>query len=144
MSTFMAKKEEVKRDWYVIDAAGKPLGRIAAQVATILRGKHKPIYTPHVDTGDYVVIVNADKVILTGKKMENKVYYHHTNYPGGIKSESFESLINRAPEQVLYKAVWGMLPHNTLGRKMIKKLKIYSGDKHPHEAQQPKALNIEI
>jgi len=140
----MAKKEEVKRDWYVIDAAGKPLGRIAAQVATILRGKHKPIYTPHVDTGDYVVIVNADKVILTGKKMENKVYYHHTNYPGGIKSESFESLINRAPEQVLYKAVWGMLPHNTLGRKMIKKLKIYSGDKHPHEAQQPKALNIEI
>ncbi|HHV83425.1 MAG TPA: 50S ribosomal protein L13 [Tepidanaerobacter syntrophicus] len=144
MSTFMAKKEEVKRDWYVIDAAGKPLGRIAAQVVTILRGKHKPIYTPHVDTGDYVVIVNADKVILTGKKMENKVYYHHTNYPGGIKSESFESLINRAPEQVLYKAVWGMLPHNTLGRKMIKKLKIYSGDKHPHEAQQPKALNIEI
>lgn len=144
MSTFMAKKEEVKRDWYVIDAAGKPLGRVAAQVATILRGKHKPIYTPHVDTGDYVVIVNADKVILTGKKMENKVYYHHTNYPGGIKSESFESLINRAPEQVFYKAVWGMLPHNTLGRKMIKKLKIYSGDKHPHEAQQPKALNIEI
>ena len=106
MSSFMAKKEEVKRDWYVIDAAGKPLGRLASRVAMILRGKHKPIYTPHVDTGDYVIIVNADKVILTGKKMDNKVYYHHTGYPGGIKAQSFKSLMEKSPEKVVYKAVW--------------------------------------
>ena len=143
MKTFMAKKEEVKRDWYVIDATGKPLGRLASKVAMILKGKHKPTYTPHVDTGDYVIIVNADKVILTGKKMDNKVYYHHSGYPGGIKAESFKSLMSRSPEKVVYKAVWGMLPHNALGRRMIKKLKIYKGSEHPHEAQKPQVLSLD-
>ena len=143
MKTFMAKKEEVKRDWYVTDATGKPLGRLASKVAMILKGKHKPTYTPHVDTGDYVIIVNADKVILTGKKMDNKVYYHHSGYPGGIKAESFKSLMSRSPEKVVYKAVWGMLPHNALGRRMIKKLKIYKGSEHPHEAQKPQVLSLD-
>ena len=132
MSTFMAKKEEVKRDWYVIDATDKPLGRLASRVAMILRGKHKPIYTPHVDTGDHVIIVNADKVILTGKKMDDKMYYSHSGYPGGIKAQNFKSLMQKSPEKVVYKAVWGMIPHNALGRKVIKKLKIYSGPQHPH------------
>jgi large subunit ribosomal protein L13 len=144
MSTFMAKKEEVKRDWYVIDATGKPLGRIASKVAMILKGKHKPTYTPHVDTGDHVIIVNADKVILTGKKMDNKMYYRHTGYPGGIKAQNFRSLMNKSPEKVMYKAVWGMLPHNVLGRKMIKKLKIYTGSEHPHEAQKPQPLTFDM
>ena len=144
MSTFMAKKEEVQRDWYVIDASGKPLGRLATKIAMILRGKHKPIYTPHVDTGDYVIVVNADKVILTGKKMDDKMYYHHTGYPGGIKTQNFRTLINKNPEKVVYKAVWGMLPHNALGRKMIKKLKIYAGEKHPHEAQKPQSLTFDM
>ena len=130
----MAKKEEVKRDWYVIDASNKPLGRLASKVAIILRGKHKPIYTPHVDTGDYVVIVNADKAILTGNKMDKKMYYKHTGYPGGIKAQNFRSFMEKSPEKVVYKAIWGMLPHNALGRKMIKKLKIYKGESHPHEA----------
>lgn len=143
MSTFMAKKEEVKRDWYVIDATGKPLGRLATKVAMILKGKHKPIYTPHVDTGDYVIIVNADKVILTGKKMDDKIYYSHTGYPGGIKAQNFRSLMSKSPEKVVYKAVWGMLPHNVLGRKMIKKLKIYKGTEHPHEAQKPQPLTFD-
>ncbi|MDD4568748.1 MAG: 50S ribosomal protein L13 [Tepidanaerobacteraceae bacterium] len=144
MSTFMAKKEEVKRDWYVIDASGKPLGRLATKVAMILRGKHKPTYTPHVDTGDYVVIVNADKAILTGKKMDNKMYYNHTGYPGGIKAQNFRSFMSKSPEKVVYKAIWGMLPHNVLGRQMIKKLKIYKGEQHPHEAQQPQPLTFDI
>ena len=143
MSTFMAKNEEVKRDWYVIDATGKPLGRLATKVAMILKGKHKPIYTPHVDTGDYVIIVNADKVILTGKKMDDKIYYSHTGYPGGIKAQNFRSLMSKSPEKVVYKAVWGMLPHNVLGRKMIKKLKIYKGTEHPHEAQKPQPLTFD-
>lgn len=144
MSTFMAKKEEVKRDWYVIDAANKPLGRVASKVAMILRGKHKPIYTPHVDTGDFVIVINADKVALTGKKLDNKMYYHHTGYPGGIKETNARTLMKKSPEKVVYKAVWGMLPHNVLGRKMIKKLKIYSGPQHPHEAQQPQQLTFDI
>ncbi|HHX22754.1 MAG: 50S ribosomal protein L13 [Tepidanaerobacteraceae bacterium] len=144
MSTFMAKKEEVKRDWYVIDASNKPLGRLASKVAIILRGKHKPIYTPHVDTGDYVVIVNADKAILTGNKMDKKMYYKHTGYPGGIKAQNFRSFMEKSPEKVVYKAIWGMLPHNALGRKMIKKLKIYKGESHPHEAQQPQPLSFDI
>lgn len=143
MSTFMAKKEEVKRDWYVIDATGKPLGRIATKVAMILKGKHKPIYTPHVDTGDHVIIVNADKVILTGKKMDDKIYYSHTGYPGGIKARNFRSYMSKSPEKVVYKAIWGMLPHNVLGRKMIKKLKIYRGEQHPHEAQKPQPLTFD-
>jgi len=144
LSTFMAKKEEVKRDWYVIDASNKPLGRLASKVAIILRGKHKPIYTPHVDTGDYVVIVNADKAILTGNKMDKKMYYKHTGYPGGIKAQNFRSFMEKSPEKVVYKAIWGMLPHNALGRKMIKKLKIYKGESHPHEAQQPQPLSFDI
>jgi len=144
MSTFMAKKEEIKRDWYVIDATDKTLGRLAAKAAMILKGKHKPIYTPHVDTGDYVIIVNADKVVLTGKKLDQKKYYHHSLYPGGLKSESYRSFLNRAPEKAVYKAIWGMLPHNALGRKMIKKLKVYKGSQHPHEAQRPKQLDIEL
>ena len=143
MSTFMAKKEEVKRDWYVIDATDKPLGRLASRVAMILRGKHKPIYTPHVDTGDHVIIVNADKVILTGKKMDDKMYYSHSGYPGGIKAQNFKSLMQKSPEKVVYKAVWGMIPHNALGRKVIKKLKIYSGPQHPHEAQEPQPLTLD-
>jgi len=109
-----------------------------------LRGKHKPIYTPHVDTGDYVVIVNADKAILTGNKMDKKMYYKHTGYPGGIKAQNFRSFMEKSPEKVVYKAIWGMLPHNALGRKMIKKLKIYKGESHPHEAQQPQPLSFDI
>jgi len=140
----MAKKEEIKRDWYVIDATDKTLGRLAAKVAMILKGKHKPIYTPHVDTGDYVIIVNADKVVLTGKKLDQKIYYHHSQYPGGLKAEVYRSFMNRAPEKAVYKAIWGMLPHNALGRRMIKKLKVYRGPQHPHEAQQPKQLDIEL
>lgn len=143
MSTFMAKKEEVKRDWYIIDATDKTLGRLAAKVAMILKGKHKPIYTPHVDTGDYVIIVNADKVVLTGKKLDQKKYYHHSLYPGGLKTETYRRFMERAPEKVVYKAIWGMLPHNALGRRMIKKLKVYKGAQHPHEAQQPKPMDIE-
>jgi len=143
MSTFMAKKEEVKRDWYVIDATDKPLGRLATKVAMILRGKHKPTYTPHVDTGDHVIIVNADKVILTGKKMDNKMYYNHSGYPGGMKQQNFKSLMAKSPEKVVYRAVWGMIPHNALGRKMIKKLKIYTGPQHPHEAQRPQSLTLD-
>ncbi len=144
MNTFMAKKEEIKRDWYVIDAAGVPLGRLATKIASILRGKHKPIYTPHVDTGDHVIVLNAEKVVLTGNKLDNKMYYRHSGYPGGIKSETYRSFLNRSPEKVVYKAVWGMLPHNALGRSMIKKLKIYKGEKHPHEAQQPKTLELKV
>lgn len=143
MSTFMAKQEKIKRDWYIIDATGKPLGRMATKVAAILRGKHKPIYTPHVDTGDHVIIVNADKVILTGKKMDEKMCYHHTGYPGGIKARNFRSLMSKNPEKVVYRAIWGMLPHNALGRKMIKKLKIYRNSEHPHEAQKPQLLTFD-
>lgn len=144
MSTFMAKKEEIKRDWYVIDAAGVPLGRLATKIAAILKGKHKPIYTPHVDTGDHVIVLNAEKVVLTGNKLDNKMYYRHSGYPGGIKSETYRSFLNRSPEKVVYKAIWGMLPHNALGRSMIKKLKVYKGAKHPHEAQQPKTLEFDV
>jgi large subunit ribosomal protein L13 len=144
VSTFMAKKEEIKRDWYVIDAAGVPLGRLATKIAAILKGKHKPIYTPHVDTGDHVIVLNAEKVVLTGNKLDNKMYYRHSGYPGGIKSETYRSFLNRSPEKVVYKAIWGMLPHNALGRSMIKKLKVYKGAKHPHEAQQPKTLEFDV
>lgn len=144
MSTFMAKKEEVKRDWYVIDATGKPLGRLAAKVATILRGKHKPIYTPHVDTGDYVIVVNAENAILTGKKLDNKYYYRHTGHPGGIKKTSYRNFMEKSPEKAVYKAVKGMIPNTPLGRSMMKKLKVYRGSNHPHEAQQPQSLELDI
>lgn len=142
MKTFSAKPETVKRDWYVIDASNKVLGRLAAEVAHRLRGKHKAEYTPHVDTGDYIVIVNADKIAVTGNKEKDKMYYHHTGYPGGIKSISLEKLRIKAPEMIIEKAVKGMLPKNPLGRAMFRKLKVYAGPEHDHAAQQPKALEI--
>ncbi|RLA47653.1 MAG: 50S ribosomal protein L13 [Gammaproteobacteria bacterium] len=142
MKTYSARAETVQRDWYVVDAAEKTLGRLASQIASRLRGKHKPEYTPHVDTGDYIVVVNCEKVRVTGKKTTDKIYYHHTGYPGGIKDISFEKLIEKAPERVLEKAVKGMLPKGPLGREMFKKLKVYAGTEHPHAAQQPQELNI--
>ena len=142
MKTFSAKPETVKRDWYVIDATGQTLGRLATEVARRLRGKHKPEYTPHVDTGDYIVIINAEKVCVTGNKTTDKIYYSHTGYPGGIKAISFEKLIARAPERVIEGAVKGMLPKNPLGRDMYRKLKVYAGTEHPHAAQQPQELKI--
>jgi len=142
MKTFSAKAEEVNRDWFVVDAADKTLGRLASEIAHRLRGKHKAEYTPHVDTGDYIVVVNAEKVRVTGAKATDKMYHHHTGYPGGLKSISFEKLIDKAPERVIQGAVKGMLPRNPLGRAMFKKLKVYAGSEHPHTAQQPQALNI--
>jgi large subunit ribosomal protein L13 len=142
MKTFSAKAEEVTRDWFVVDAADKTLGRLAAEIAHRLRGKHKAEYTPHVDTGDYIVVVNAEKVRVTGAKATDKMYHHHTGYPGGLKSISFEKLLDKAPERVIRGAVKGMLPRNPLGRAMFKKLKVYAGSEHPHTAQQPQALNI--
>jgi large subunit ribosomal protein L13 len=142
MKTFSAKAEDVARDWFVVDAADKTLGRLASEIAHRLRGKHKAEYTPHVDTGDYIVVINCEKVRVTGAKATDKLYYHHTGYIGGIKSISFEKLIDKAPERVIQKAVKGMLPRNPLGRAMFKKLKVYAGDAHPHAAQQPQALNI--
>ncbi|MBL4781188.1 MAG: 50S ribosomal protein L13 [Porticoccaceae bacterium] len=142
MKTFSAKPETVQHDWYVVDAADKTLGRLASDIAIRLRGKHKPEYTPHVDTGDYIVVVNAEKVRVTGKKATDKMYYHHTGFPGGIKSISFEKLNDKAPGRALEKAVKGMLPKGPLGRAMYSKLKVYAGDAHPHAAQQPQALNI--
>lgn len=142
MKTFSAKPETVKRDWYVIDAEGQTLGRLATEIASRLRGKHKPEYTPHVDTGDYIVVINAEKVRVTGNKTSDKIYYSHTGYPGGIKGISFEKLIDRAPERVIEGAVKGMLPNNPLGRAMYRKLKVYAGTEHPHAAQQPQELKI--
>ncbi|MBB3047097.1 large subunit ribosomal protein L13 [Litorivivens lipolytica] len=142
MKTYSANPDAVKRDWYVVDAEGKTLGRLASEIAHRLRGKHKPEYTPHVDTGDYIVVVNCEKVAVTGKKATDKMYHHHTGYPGGLKSFSFEKLIERAPERVLQRAVKGMLPRNPLGRAMFKKLKVYAGEAHPHAAQQPQELKI--
>jgi large subunit ribosomal protein L13 len=142
MKTFSAKAEDVAHDWFVVDAADKTLGRLASEIAHRLRGKHKAEYTPHVDTGDYIVVINCEKVRVTGAKATDKLYYHHTGYIGGIKSISFEKLIDKAPERVIQKAVKGMLPRNPLGRAMFKKLKVYAGDTHPHAAQQPQALNI--
>lgn len=143
MKTFSAKSHEVKRDWYVVDASEKTLGRLATEIARRLRGKHKPEYTPHVDTGDYIVVTNAEKVTVTGRKFKNKMYHHHTGFPGGIKSESFEKMQARKPERIIELAVKGMLPKNPLGREMYRKLKVYAGNEHPHTAQQPKQLEIE-
>jgi large subunit ribosomal protein L13 len=142
MSTFVAKPETVTRDWYVVDAEGKTLGRLATEIASRLRGKHKPEYTPHVDTGDYIIVVNAEKVTVTGRKAQDKIYYSHTGYPGGIKEINFEKLIAKAPEMVIQKAVKGMLPRGPLGRAMFRKLKVYAGAEHQHAAQQPKQLEI--
>ncbi len=142
MKTFSAKAHEVNRDWYVVDAEGKTLGRLASEVARRLRGKHKPIYTPHVDTGDYIIVVNADKVHVTGRKATDKMYYHHTGFIGSLKSANFETMQEKAPGKVIELAVKGMLPKNPLGRAMFRKLKVYGGPDHQHAAQQPKPLNI--
>mgnify|MGYP003663095419 FL=1 len=142
MKTFSAKAEEVARDWYVVDASDKTLGRLASEIAHRLRGKHKAEYTPHVDTGDYIVVVNAEKVRVTGAKATDKIYHHHTGFPGGLKSMSFNNLVVKAPEKIIQGAVKGMLPRNPLGRAMFRKLKVYAGNEHPHSAQQPQALNI--
>lgn len=142
MSTQAAKKTEVQKSWFVVDLDGKVLGRAAAQIAHVLRGKHKAIYTPHVDTGDFVVVLNADKVTLTGAKLTKKMYYRHTGYPGGLRQINAEKLLASKPEELIKKAVKGMLPKNKLGRQMFKKLKVYAGGEHPHAAQQPKALEI--
>ena len=142
MKTFIAKNETVQRDWYVVDAEGKTLGRLAAELARRLRGKHKPVYTPHVDTGDYLVVVNAEKIVVTGKKLQDKMYYRFTGYVGNLKSETLAQALERHPERVLEIAVKGMLPKNTLGRDMYRKLKVYAGPNHPHAAQQPQALEL--
>jgi len=142
MKTFTAKPNDVNHDWYVIDATGKTLGRMASEIARRLRGKHKAIYTPHVDTGDYIIVVNADKVQVTGKKAADKIYYHHTGYIGNLKSISFEKMQDRTPGRVIELAVKGMLPKNPLGRAMFRKLKVYSGPDHKHTAQQPQPLEI--
>jgi len=142
MKTFSAKPHEVRREWLVVDAAGKNLGRLASEIARRLRGKHKPEFTPHVDTGDYVVVVNAEKIAVTGRKMTDKIYHHHTGYIGNLKSISLEKQLQKHPERVIQGAVKGMLPKNPLGRAMFKKLKVYAGDQHPHTAQQPRALEL--
>ena len=142
MKTFVAKPETVQRDWYVVDAADKTLGRLAAEIALRLRGKHKPEYTPHVDTGDYIVVVNAEKITVTGNKAKGKIYYSHSGYPGGLKDTTFEKLIAAKPEMVLEKAIKGMLPKGPLGRAMFRKLKVYAGTEHNHAAQQPQVLDI--
>ena len=140
MKSYMAKPAEVKRDWYVVDAAGMPLGRVASQVASILKGKNKPTYTPNVDTGDYVIVLNTDKIVLTGKKAEQKYYRYHTGYIGGLKETRYDKLMDEKSDFALTKAVKGMLPKNSLGRSMIKKLFVYKGAEPPHAAQQPKEL----
>ena len=142
MTTVSAKPAEVRRDWYLVDANGKTLGRLASEIARRLRGKHKPEYTPHVDTGDYIVVVNAEKVRVTGNKLKDKMYHHHTGYIGNLKSINLEKLLEKAPEQVIESAVEGMLPKNPLGRAMFKKLKVYAGQEHKHAAQQPQPLDI--
>ena len=142
MKTYVAKPAEIEKKWYVVDASGKTLGRLSTLVADTLRGKHKPIYTPNIDTGDFVVIVNAEKVVVTGKKAEQKIYWRHSGYPGGIKGESYERLLARRPTEIVRKAVKGMLPHNKLGAAQLRKLKVYAGSEHPHEAQHPEVLEV--
>jgi len=142
VKTYQQKPSEVQRQWFVVDAQGKVLGRLASRIAAILRGKHKPTFTPHVDGGDFVVVVNAEKVRLTGRKLQEKVYYWHTGYPGGIKSATAAQMLERKPEWVIQKAVQRMLPKNPLGRRMLRKLKVYRGPEHPHAAQQPKPLEL--
>ena len=142
MKTFSAKPHEVQRDWYVVDATNKTLGRLSTEIARRLKGKHKPEYTPHVDTGDYIVVVNAEKIRVTGNKMKDKMYHHHTGYIGNLKSISLEKQLARAPERVLHDAVRGMLPRTPLGRTMMKKLRIFAGPEHTHQAQQPQPLDI--
>ncbi len=142
MRTLFAKRDDVEKKWYIVDAQDAVLGRLAVKIANHLRGKNKPIFTPHTDTGDFVIVINAEKVRLTGKKLDQKVYYSHSGYPGGIKAETARERLKRVPEKVIIDAVWGMLPKGRLGRSMIKKLKVYRGTEHPHEAQKPEALSI--
>lgn len=141
-TTYMAKPNELQRKWYILDGEGKVLGRLAAEAASILRGKHKPEYTPHINSGDHVIIINADKVVLTGKKLQQKMLYHHSGYPGGLKQVRYDKLMQTRPERAVYKAVTGMLPHNSLGRDMATKLRIYRGSDHPHQAQQPEVWEV--
>ena len=141
-TTVSAKPAEVRRDWYMVDADGKTLGRLASEIARRLKGKHKPIFTPHVDTGDYIVVVNAEKVAVTGNKLKDKIYHHHTGYIGNLKSISLEKQLQKAPERVIETAVKGMLPRNPLGRAMMKKLRVFAGPEHTHQAQQPKPLEL--
>ena len=142
MKTYSAKESDVKKEWYLVDANGKILGRLASEIAKRLRGKHKPIYTPHVDTGDFVVVINADKIRLTGKKLTEKMYYRHSGYPGGIKSTAAGKMLKEKPERLVHLAVRGMLPKNSLGRRMLKKLKVYRGEEHPHTSQNPHILEL--
>ncbi len=142
MKTYSVKASEIERQWFVVDAAGKNLGRLASEVAIILRGKHKPVYTPSMDVGDYVILINADKITVTGRKLENKFYYRHSLYPGGLKKTSLRDMLAKHPTRVIWYAVRGMLPKNRLGRSMIKKLKVYAGDSHPHAAQKPEPLAL--
>ena len=142
MKTYQAKKEELDYQWYLVNAEGKILGRLASKLAHLLKGKNKPTYTPHLDTGDFIIVINSEKVVLTGKKMKDKIYYRHTGYPGGIKEMSAEKLLAKKPTEMIRMAVKGMLPKNSLGRQMLRKLKLYAGPKHPHEAQKPVLLEL--
>jgi len=144
VQTYMATPKDIERKWYILDAANKPLGRLATEAARLLRGKHKPIFTPHMDTGDHVIIINAEKVILTGNKLQQKQYYHHSRYPGGLKSVNYQTLLASKPERAIEKAVKGMIPHNRLGRQVMKKIRIYRGGDHPHMAQMPEVWNFEV
>ena len=142
MKTYIPKSNEIERKWVVVDAEGQTLGRLASKVALLLRGKHKPYFTPHLDTGDFVVVVNADKIKVTGKKMQQKFYSHYTGFPGGLRQVTLDDLLRKYPERVVRNAVWGMLPHNRLGRKLVKKLKVYAGSEHPHAAQMPETVEL--
>jgi len=142
MRTYTAKPKDITRKWFVIDASGQPLGRLAARVSTILRGKHKPMFTPHMDTGDHVIIINAEKIVLTGRGKPDEKIYWHTQYPGGLRSTTYGKMLEQTPEKLVMRAVKGMLPHNTLGAQMLRKLRVYKGPEHPHQAQQPEVLEI--
>jgi large subunit ribosomal protein L13 len=142
IKTYTPKPADIQREWFVIDAKDQTLGRLATQVAVLLRGKHKPIFAPHMDVGDYVIVINADKIRVTGRKLDQKIYYRHSGYPGGLRQRTLREQLQRFPERVIEAAVRGMLPKNKLGRKMFKKLKVYAGEKHPHEAQKPKVFEL--
>jgi large subunit ribosomal protein L13 len=142
MVTTQPTKDQIEKDWFLVDAENKILGRLASKIASILKGKNKPIFTPYLDTGDFVVVINAQKIKLTGRKLNDKVYYHYSGYPGGMKSITPKDLLQKKPEEVIRKAVWGMLPKNSLGRQMLTKLKVYPGKEHPHQAQQPKTIEL--
>jgi large subunit ribosomal protein L13 len=143
VQTYMATPKDIEKKWYILDAANKPLGRLATEAARLLRGKHKPIFTPHIDTGDHVIIINAEKVLLTGNKLSKKKYYKHSRYPGGLKSMDYQTLLATKPERAIQKAVKGMIPHNRLGRKILTKMRVYRGSEHPHAAQKPEVWNME-